>query len=99
MPRSLSAEAGPGGEVDLAEEALAAERLAEVAAENLEGHVAAVAEVAGEVDGGHSARANLALETVAVGERGGEAGRRGGGHSGATTGSASSPSSVARARR
>ena len=58
-----------GGEVDLAQEPLAAERLGEVVVEDLDGDVAVVLEVAGEVDGRHAAGAELALDAVVGGER------------------------------
>ena len=38
-------------------------------AQHLEGHLAVVAHVVGEVDRGHAPRAELALDAVAVGER------------------------------
>ena len=40
---------------------------------HLERHRAVVADVVGEVDGGHPAGAELPLDGVAVGERGGQA--------------------------
>ena len=46
----------------------------EFGVEDLDGDLAVVLEVVGEVDGGHAALAELALEAVAVGEGGGEAG-------------------------
>ena len=58
----------PGGEPDLALEALGAECGGELGAEDLDGDVAVVLEVVGEVDGGHAALAQLALEAVAGGE-------------------------------
>ena len=58
----------PGGEVDLALEALGAERGGELGEQDLEGDRAVVAEVVGQVDDGHAAAAELALERVAVGE-------------------------------
>ena len=58
----------PGGELDLALEALGAERGGELGEEHLEGDRAVVPEVLGEVDDGHAAAAELALERVAVGE-------------------------------
>ena len=65
------AEAGGGG--DLAQEALGAERGGELGAEDLDGDLAVVLEVVGEVDRGHAALAELALDAVAVGQRRGEA--------------------------
>ena len=55
---------------DLAEEPLAAERGAELGVQDLDGDVAVVPEVVREVDRGHAAGAELALDAVAVGERG-----------------------------
>ena len=52
----------------------------EFGAEDLDGDLAVVLEVVGEVDGGHAARAELAFEAVAVGEGGGQAGGRVGAH-------------------
>ena len=42
--------------------------------QHLDGDLAVVLQVLGEVDRGHAARANLPLDGVAVGEGGGEAG-------------------------
>ena len=61
------------GGADLAEEAFAAEGGAEVGMEDLDGDVALVLEVVGEVDGGHAALAEFALEAVAVRQGRGEA--------------------------
>ena len=57
-----------GDGLDLAEEPLGADDGREVGPEDLDGDLALVAEVAGEVDGGHAALAQLALDAVAVGE-------------------------------
>ena len=54
--------------LDLALEALGAERGGKLGEEDLEGDGAVVAEVLGQVDDGHAAAAELALEGVAVGE-------------------------------
>ena len=62
-----------GDGLDLAEEPLGADHGGEVGAEHLDGDLALVAEVVGEVDGGHAALAELALDAVAVGENGAEA--------------------------
>jgi acetylornithine deacetylase/succinyl-diaminopimelate desuccinylase-like protein len=59
----------PGGEADLALEPLEAERGGEAGVEHLEGHRAVVLEVAGEVDGGHAAPADLAPNLVPAGQR------------------------------
>ena len=47
---------------------------AQLRVEHLDGDLAAVLQVFGEIDRGHAALAELALEAVAVAERGGEAG-------------------------
>ena len=56
----------PGGELDLALEALGAERGGQLGVEHLERDRPLVLEVAGEIDGGHAPAAELALERVAV---------------------------------
>ena len=56
----------PGGEADLALEPLEAEPRGEAGVEDLEGHRAVVLEVAGQVDRGHAAASELALEAVIV---------------------------------
>ena len=58
------------GGADLAQEPLAAERRAEIGMQHLDGHVAIVLEVVREVDRGHAAGAEFALDAVAVGEGG-----------------------------
>ena len=65
----------PGGDLDLGQEPFVAEDGAELGAEDLEGDLAVVLEVGGEVDRGHPAGAELALDAVAVFQRGGEAER------------------------
>ena len=57
-----------GGELDLAEEPVGADRGREVGPEDLEGDLAVVAEVLGQEHDGHAALAELALELVAPGE-------------------------------
>ena len=57
----------PGGDLDLGQEALGAEDHAQLGAEDLEGHLAVMLHVVGQVDGGHAALAHLPLEPVAVG--------------------------------
>ena len=57
-----------GDGLDLAEEPLGADHGREVGAQDLDGDLALVAEVAREIDGGHAALAELALDAVAVGE-------------------------------
>ena len=58
----------PGGELDLALEALGAERGGQLGVEHLERDRPVVAEVVGEVDRGHAAAPELALDAVAVGQ-------------------------------
>ena len=62
-----------GGDLDLGEEAVAADDGAQLGVQDLDGDLAAVLEVLGEVDRGHAALAELALEAVAVGKGCGEA--------------------------
>ena len=57
-----------GDGLDLAQEALGPDDGREVGPEDLDGDLALVAEVVREVDGGHAALAQLALDPVAVGE-------------------------------
>ena len=57
------------GGLDLAQEALGADDGGELGAEDLDGDGAIVLEVVREVDGGHAARTELALDAVAVGQR------------------------------
>ena len=59
-----------GGDADLGQEAFGAEDGGELGAEDLEGHLAVVLEVVGEVDRRHAALAELALDAVAVGDQG-----------------------------
>ena len=54
------------GDLDLAQEPLGPERRGNLGAEHLEGDAALVAEVPGEVDRGHPAAAELALDRVAI---------------------------------
>ena len=58
----------PGGDLDLAGEPVGAERGGQLGAQHLDRHLAVVLQVLGEVDGGHAALAELALDAVAVGE-------------------------------
>ncbi len=62
----------PGGEPDLAEEPLGAERVGEFRVEDLDRHLTIMLEIVGEVDGGHPALAELALEQVTVAQSIGE---------------------------
>ena len=57
-----------GGGLDLDHEAVGAEHGHQLRLEDLDGHVAVVLEIVGQVDGGHPTRAELALDAVAVGE-------------------------------
>ena len=65
-----------GGGLDLAEEALGAERRRQLGPQHLDGDLAVVLEVLGEIDRGHAALAELALDAVAIAEGLGEAVRR-----------------------
>ena len=58
-----------GGGLDFAEEAISAECGGELGAEDLDGDLAVVLEVFGEVDGGHAALAEFANDAIAVSER------------------------------
>lgn len=55
----------PRGYVYLSQEALAPERLAELRLQDLECHLAVVAKVLRQINRGHPARAQLALDRVA----------------------------------
>ena len=59
-----------GGDLDLGQEPLGAEHGGQLGAQHLERDLAVVPQVVREVDGGHAARAELALDAVAVGEGG-----------------------------
>jgi hypothetical protein len=59
--------------LDLTHEALATERSRDVRPHHLDRHRPVVLEVLGEIDGGHGARPELALDAVAVGESRGQA--------------------------
>jgi hypothetical protein len=61
-----------GGDLDLAEEALAAQRGGQLGLEHLEGDAPTVLEVLGEEDDRHAALAELALDAVAVADCGRE---------------------------
>ena len=63
-----------GGGPDLADKPLRADHGGQLGAQHLDRHLAIVAEVVRQVDGGHPARTELALDAVAVGEGGGKAG-------------------------
>ncbi len=57
-----------GGDLDLGQEAVPAQHGGELGVQHLDGDLAAVPEVLGEIDGGHATLAQLALEAVPVGE-------------------------------
>jgi len=57
-----------GRELDLGQEPLGPDHGGELGAEDLQGHPPGVADVLGQVDGGHSAGADFALQAVAVGQ-------------------------------
>ena len=61
-----------GGDGDLAEEPLGAERVGEFGVEDLDRHRAIVLEIVCEVNRGHAALPELALEAVAVDQCGPE---------------------------
>jgi len=69
-----------GGEPDLAQEALGAEQGAQLGAEDLESDLPVVLGVPSEVDRGHAAASELALERVAVTKGVGQGGGRPVGH-------------------
>src|SRR6059036_2544586 len=56
------------GDVDLATEPLDPQRGCELRAQHLDGYLAVMPQVLGEVHGGHPARAELALDRVSPGE-------------------------------
>ena len=56
-----------GGGLDLLQEPLGADQGRELGVHDLNRHLAIVAHVMGEIDGGHAAGTQLALERVAVG--------------------------------
>ena len=59
----------PSGEVNFTLEALGAERGGKLGKQDFKGDGTVVADVMGQVDHGHAAAAQLALEGVTVGER------------------------------
>ena len=63
------------GDLDLSQEALGTECVGKFRLQDLERDGAVVLQVLGEVDGGHPAVAELALEAVAVGESRAEGGQ------------------------
>ncbi len=62
------------GDLDLPQEPLGAERCGQLGMQDLDGDSAAVLGILGEVHRRHTAPAELALDAVAAGERGGEVG-------------------------
>ena len=60
----------PGGHPDLPDEPLRAEDRAQLRPQDLEGHLAVVLEVVGQIDGRHAAPPQLALEGIAADESG-----------------------------
>ena len=62
-----------GGDLDLLEEPLRPDDHGKFLPQNLDGDFAAVLEVFGEIHGGHATRAELAFNTITVGERSREA--------------------------
>ncbi len=59
-----------GGHLDFAEEPVGPQGNAELGPQHLHGHQPVVTQVAGEVDDGHPATTNFAVDCVAVGQRG-----------------------------
>ncbi len=77
-----------GGELDLTEEPVGADGRCQLGVEHLERHRPVVANVVSEVDDGHAAAAELALDAVMVGQRNLEASQHiGQGRSGERLGS------------
>ena len=62
----------PRGDADLASEAFGAKQRAQLGAKDLDGDLAVMLQVVGQVDGGHASPAELALHGVAAGEAGAE---------------------------
>ena len=58
-----------GGEPDFAEKPIGADRLRDIGPQNLEGDIAIVAKVVGEVDRGHPAAAELTFYRIGLCER------------------------------
>jgi hypothetical protein len=66
-----------GRDVDLTQEPLWADGGGQLGSQDLDGDLAVVLEVVGQVDGGHAALAQLARDPVVVGERVAQAGLKG----------------------
>ncbi len=62
----------PGGDPDFVGEPLGAEQRPQLGPEHLDRHLAAVLQIVGQVDRGHPAPAELALDGVPARERGAE---------------------------
>ena len=62
------------GDRNLSDKPLRPQRRSELGTQHLHRHIALVFDVAGEVDRGHTSRADFALDGVAAGKGGGEAG-------------------------
>ncbi len=58
-----------GGQLDLSKKALAAERFREIGTQDFDRDFPAVLVVVGQVDRGHTARSELAVESILMGER------------------------------
>mgnify|MGYP003471267922 CR=1 FL=1 len=71
---------GVRGGLDLGEKPLGADDRGQLGPQHFHRHLAVVLQVLRQVDGGHPALAELALEAVAVGKGGGEAVGWGGRH-------------------
>jgi len=65
----------PGGDLDLAEEAVRTQRGGQLGAQDLERHFAAVLEILREIHRRHPALSQLALQAIAVGQGVGQSGR------------------------
>ena len=61
--------AQPRGDLDLAQEAIRAHGVRELGLEQLDGDLATMPDVVGEIHGGHPAAADHALDAIAAGER------------------------------
>jgi hypothetical protein len=62
-----------GGDLDLFEKSLGADHDSQLGLEHLDGDLAVVFDILREINRGHAAGTELALDSVAVGEGGGEA--------------------------
>jgi len=63
----------PGGDLDLAQEPVGAQRLRQLGPEHLYRHLAVVSQVLGQIHRRHAPLAQLPLEAVAVGQGAGQA--------------------------